>query len=92
MTTPPPIDPFTADLLTRLAQGAFRPPTPMPPPGLVQPPPERPSGLGQLAGALARMPLPQRRPPDAEPGCWDFLVGAPEGFSPEQWQFLMGGS
>ncbi len=92
MTTPPPIDLFTAELLTRLAQGAFRPPTPMQPPGLMQPPQERPSGLGQLLGGLGRMPLPRRQPPDAERGCWDFLAGAPDGFSPEQWQFLMGGS
>ena len=90
MTTPPPIDPFTAELLTRLAQGAFRPPSPMPPPGLMQPPAEPKSGIGALTGAVARMPPPRRRPDDRIGGCWDFLAGAPDGFSPEQWQFLMG--
>ncbi len=93
MTTPPPIDPFTAELLTRLAQGAFHPPSPMSPPGLLQPPAEHPSGLGQLAGTLARLaPLPPKRKDEPLGGCFDFLVGAPDGVSPELWQLLMGES
>ena len=93
MTTPPPIDPFTAELLTRLAQGAFHPPAPMSPPGLLQPPAERPSGLGQLAGTLSRfVPLPQRRKDEPPGGCCDFLVGAPDGVSQDFWQLLTGGS
>lgn len=92
MTTPPPIDPFTPELLVRLAQGAFRPPSPMPAPGLMQPPPEPPSGHAQLAGMMARMTLPPRKKdPD---GCFsmDFLVGQPKGLSPALWQLLTGGS
>lgn len=92
MTTPNPIDPFTAELLTRLAQGAFRPPAPMPPPGLMQPPVEPRSGLGGLMGLLGGMTMPRRRPQDPYCGFSDFLAGAPSGFSPEQWRFLMGGS
>ena len=90
MTTPPPIDPFTPELLTRLAQGAFRPPSPMQGGGLMQPPAEPPSGFGQLAGLLARMGMP--KPRKDPPGCWDFLVGQPDGMSPELWQLLTGGS
>ncbi|MCA0300907.1 MAG: hypothetical protein LCH95_00735 [Proteobacteria bacterium] len=89
MTTPPPIDPFTAELLTRLAQGAFHPPAPMPPPGLLQPPAERPSGLGQLAGLALGLPvLPD--PPSKRRR--DFLAEAPQGMSPALWQMLTGGS
>jgi len=92
VTTPPPIDPFTPELLVRLAQGAFRPPSPMPAPGLMQPPPERPSGHAQLAGMMARLTLP---PPKKDPGdkkFADFLVGQPAGLPPTLWQLLTGGS
>lgn len=94
MTTPPPIDPFTPELLARLAQGAFRPPAPMPPPGLMQPPAEPHSGLGQMMGMLAQIGTrpPKRKDDMTMAFAPDFLVGAPDGFSPEQWQFLMGGS
>jgi len=78
VTTPPPIDPFTPELLVRLAQGAFRPPSPMPAPGLMQPPPERPSGHAQLAGMMARLTLP---PPKKDPGGQEVrgLPGRPAG-------------
>lgn len=92
MTTPPPIDPFTPELLVRLAQGAFRPPSPMPAPGLMQPPSEPPSGQAQLAGMMARMTLPF---PKKDPGARkfaDFLVGQPEGLPPALWQLLTRGS
>jgi hypothetical protein len=88
VTTPPPIDPFTAELLARLAPGSFRPPALMPA-SLMQPPPQLPSGLGQLAGLLGRMVIPNKKDPPPPP---DFLVGRPDGLPSELWQLLFGES
>ena len=94
MTTPPPIDPFTPEWLARLAQGAFRPSPPVSV-GLLQPPAERPSGLGQMLGLLARAGIEQQKRKGANKAAFlspDFLVGPPQGMSPALWKLLTGGS